>query len=125
QLAAAEEGAKRQLSMRMMDLRGALDLPADDDIVLTTPLDEPPAAPPAPLLVERAAQSRPELAEIRSRYDLLGATDARLEREVYPRLGFYGGIDAAPLSPVFAAVGVSIELPVAQRNQGPRARVAR
>jgi cobalt-zinc-cadmium efflux system outer membrane protein len=108
-----------------MDLREALDLPAEHEIVLTTALDDPPPAPPEAPLVTRATEARPELAEIRARFDLLDATDARLERESDPRVGFYGGVDAAPLSPIFGVVGVAVELPVAQRNQGPRARVAR
>jgi outer membrane protein, heavy metal efflux system len=33
------------------------------------------------------------------------------------------GVDAAPVSPIFGVLGVSVELPVFQRNQGPRAVV--
>lgn len=55
---------------------------------------------------------------------LLDATDQRLAREAFPRTGLYLGVDAAPLSPVFGIVGVSVELPIVQRNQGPRAVVA-
>jgi outer membrane protein TolC len=56
---------------------------------------------------------------------LLQATDERLEREVYPRVGLFTGVDAAPYSAMFWSVGASVELPVAQRNQGPRAVAAR
>ena len=126
QLLAGAEGARRERSARVMELRDALDLPAGEPLALTTALDAPP--PPrtdAALLVARAIEARPELAEIRSHFALLDATDERLRREVDPRVGVYGGIDAAPLSPMFGVLGVSVELPVAQRNQGPRARVAR
>lgn len=124
-LRAAEEDGRRRLAAGMMELRDALDLSVDEELVLTTTLDEPPPAPPAALLVDRALRRSADLAAIRSRRDLLGATDERLAREAYPRLGLYGGVDAAPLSPVFGVAGLSLELPIAQYNQGARARVAR
>jgi outer membrane protein, heavy metal efflux system len=124
QLAAAGESATRELGLRTMELREALDVPAASALVLTTALGDPPPAPAAASLVSRAAAARPELAELRSRRALLEATDERLAREALPRLGLYGGVDAAPLSPIFGVAGVSIDLPVAQRNQGPRARIA-
>jgi cobalt-zinc-cadmium efflux system outer membrane protein len=61
---------------------------------------------------------------VRARLALLEATDERLLREAIPRLGYNLGLDAAPASPVFGYVGISIDVPVAQRNQGPRAVAA-
>jgi cobalt-zinc-cadmium efflux system outer membrane protein len=125
QLGAAEEDAQGKLAWWTMELRDALDLAPEEEYSLTSAIDDPPPAPEAALLVERALRASPDLAEVRSRYDLLGATDERLARETAPRVGVYGGVDAAPLSPVYGVAGLSVEIPVAQRNQGPRARVAR
>jgi cobalt-zinc-cadmium efflux system outer membrane protein len=58
---------------------------------------------------------------LRARLSVLDATEDRLVREAVPKLGYNVGLDAAPASPVFAFVGMSVELPVAQKNQGPRA----
>jgi cobalt-zinc-cadmium efflux system outer membrane protein len=76
-------------------------------------------------LVERAAKNHPQLAALQARVTLLDATQVRLEREVFPRVGLYTGIDAAPLSPVYGIIGLNVEIPVAQRNQGPLAANAR
>ena len=122
-LRAAIESASRQREEHLSTLRELLDLPATQSLVLTTPLDEPPPAPEADALVSRAVQTRPELAQIRARLAFLEARYDRLGRERFPRLGAYIGVDAAPVSPIFGVLGLSIELPVFQRNQGPRAVV--
>lgn len=125
QLGVAIEEAQRLLAARTMELRDALDLPPDAPILLTSDLGDPPPAPPDAVLAQRAQAARPELGELRTRVAVLDATDNRLGKEAFPRVGLYGGVDAAPVSPIFGFIGVSVELPVAQRNQGPRARVAR
>lgn len=125
ELAAQVESARRQYDEHLDALREALDLPADQRLALTTPaLVEPPPAPDEASLMTRAIAVRPELGAIRSRLAWLGATDDRLVRETLPKMGVYLGVDAAPVSPIFGLVGLSVELPVAQRNQGPRAQVA-
>jgi cobalt-zinc-cadmium efflux system outer membrane protein len=121
QLRAAIEAARREREEHVATLRDLLDLPSTQALVLTTPLGDPPPAPEADALLARAFEARPELAQIRARLALLDARQERLERERFPRLGAYVGVDAAPLSPVFGVVGLSVELPVFQRNQGPRA----
>ncbi|MBK6694944.1 MAG: TolC family protein [Myxococcales bacterium] len=108
----------------VMDLRDAMDLPADTGVTLTTPLTDPQPVPPPATLVPKAVSSRADLDTIRRRIDLLLATETRLERETFPKVGGYVGVDATPLSPMVGIVGVSVELPVAQRNQGPLARTA-
>lgn len=123
QLRAAIESASRQREEHLATLRDLLDLPATQPLVLTTPLEEPPPAPETEALVARAVQTRPELAQIRARLAFLEARYERLDRERFPRLGAYVGVDAAPVSPIFGVLGLSIELPVFQRNAGPRAVV--
>ncbi len=123
QLRAAIESATRQREEHLATLRDLLDLPMDQQLVLTTALDEPPPPPEADALVARAVQKRPELAQIKARVALLDARYERLGRERFPRLGAYVGVDAAPVSPIFGLVGLSVELPVFQRNQGARAVV--
>lgn len=125
ELVTEERDAERTREERLMDLRDALDLQPGAPLELTTTVEDPPEAPPAATLVKRALEARPELAAIRARMDLLDATDRRLAREAFPRVGVFGGVDASPLSPMFGIVGLSVELPIAQRNQGPRAIVAR
>jgi cobalt-zinc-cadmium efflux system outer membrane protein len=124
QLGAQATAARRQEAEHVAALRELLDLPPDAAIALTSELGDPPPPPREDELVARAVATRPELARTRARMDLLVATDERLAREVYPRIGAYVGLDAAPQSPIFGLVGLSVELPIAQRNQGPRAQVA-
>jgi outer membrane protein, heavy metal efflux system len=125
QIEAAYGGAARERDEHLMGLREVLDLPGGDAIVLTTRISPPPASPSIASLVEHAMQHRPELTAIDKRIQLLEAVDERLEREVFPRIGLFTGIDAAPYSAMFWSVGASVELPVAQRNQGPRAIASR
>jgi cobalt-zinc-cadmium efflux system outer membrane protein len=117
------EGRRQQEAARMT-LRTLLDLPHDEPLEL----GEAPAGP-GPALGEEAAfaralERRPELAAVRARLALLEQSAERLTREAFPRLGVTLGLDAAPASPLFAFAGLSVELPVAQRNQGPRAVAA-
>jgi cobalt-zinc-cadmium efflux system outer membrane protein len=120
-LEATRESSIRQREASDAALRGALDLPAASTLQLTTPLADPPPAPDEGALVAKALSHRPELARLRARLAWYAAIDERLDKETFPRLGVYFGVDAAPVSPIFGAVGISVELPVAQRNQGPRA----
>jgi cobalt-zinc-cadmium efflux system outer membrane protein len=124
-LQASEIASVSERNAQLMDLRDALNLPPDIALALTSPVTEPPQLMDAARLVERAAKNHPQLAAIQARVTLLDATQARLEREVFPRVGLYTGIDAAPLSPVYGIIGLTVEIPVAQRNQGPLAMNAR
>lgn len=121
QIEALVRGAKRQEEATRMEMRELLDLPAEAPFALTTPVEDPAPAPPPRALLARAVETRPELKAIQKQVALLEATDERLAREVFPRVGTYLGVDAAPLSPMYAIAGISIELPIAQRNQGARA----
>lgn len=124
QLTAELSSAKRQQQIHLGELRNVLDLDGTRPLDLTTPVGDPPAPAPADELAQKALAARPELGQIRSRVALLDATDERLSKETFPRVGLYLGVDAAPVSPIFGVVGLSVELPVAQRNQGPRAVVS-
>ncbi len=106
------------------ELRFVLALPDNLPLDLTTQVTRPDPMPSADALIQMAAPARPDRKVIERRLDLLGTADVRLQREASPRVGASIGVDASPRSPVFGIVGLSIELPVAQRNQGPRAVVA-
>jgi outer membrane protein, heavy metal efflux system len=123
ELEAALERAKGMHSTELMSLRDALDLEYDRTLTLTTSFAEPPAAPDETRVRALALARRPELSVLQDRIELLSATHERLDKEVFPKMSVYGGVDAAPVSPIFGVLGVSVELPIAQRNQGPRARV--
>jgi cobalt-zinc-cadmium efflux system outer membrane protein len=116
---------ERERALSHMDLRDALDLDPRVLLVLTSPVADPPALGEVSRLVERALSTHPELKALKARIELLRATEARLSAEVFPRIGVYAAIDAAPLSPTYGVLGLSVELPVLQRNQGPRAVSAR
>jgi len=122
---ALEQGAVRERDEALMQLRDALDLVAEQPLELTTRVDDPTPLPPVANFVAAAREHHPELFLLQARVRALQATRVRLDRELFPKLGLYAGVDAAPVSPVFGILGVSGELPVAQRNQGPRAVVAR
>jgi outer membrane protein TolC len=122
---AAEQAALRERDERLMELRDTLDLPAEQALELTTHIESPPPLASVATFLELARKTHPDLRVSQARLRSLGATRERLERETFPRLGLFAGVDAAPQSPVFGILGVSGELPVAQRNQGPRAVVAR
>jgi outer membrane protein TolC len=124
-LEASEIASVSERNSQLMDLRDALNLPPNLALALTSPVTEPPRLEDAARLVERAAKRHPQLAALQARVTLLDATQNRLEREVFPRVGLYTGIDAAPVSPIYGIIGLTIELPFAQRNQGPLAVTAR
>jgi len=124
-LQASEASFIRERDAHLMDLRDVLDLGATVAVDLTSPVEEPPRLAEARVYVDRALQRHPTLAALHARVHQLDSTERRLEREVFPRVGVYAGVDAAPLSPVYGLLGLSVELPVAQRNQGPRAVTAR
>ena len=121
QLRAAIEAASRERDEHISTLRDVLDLASTQPVVLTTPLEEPPPPPDREQLLRRAIESRPELAQIRARLAYLDARYDRLGKERFPKIGGYVGVDASPANPTFGILGLSIELPVAQRNSGPRA----
>jgi cobalt-zinc-cadmium efflux system outer membrane protein len=121
---AERHAADAELVRHATELRYLLALPAEEALTLTSPPDDVAPAPPVEALTARARQSRPDFVALERRLDLLAATDVRLKKEARPRAGVYGGVDAAPQSPLFGLIGLSFELPVAQRNQGPRAVVA-
>lgn len=122
QLEAGVNAVQQRRELEVMALRDALDLSAVTPVSLSTPLADPAAVATAEALARKALERRPDLEAIRKRIDLLVATEDRLEREIFPRVGGYLGVDASPLSPMFGIVGLSVELPVVQRNQGPLAR---
>ncbi len=115
------EDARRTLQAASAALCQVLDLDADAALELVGELAPPPPGGEEDALVQRALEKRPELASVKARLSLLEATDSRLVREAFPHVTFNLGFDAAPASPVFGYAGLGIQLPVAQRNQGPRA----
>ena len=125
ELEAARMAFERDRASNQMELRDALDLPSDIALTLTSAVAEPPPVAQVSGLVQRALTSHPELKALRARVALWSATEERLRAEVFPRVGFYAGLDAAPLSPTYGVLGLSVELPVAQRNQNQRAVSAR
>jgi cobalt-zinc-cadmium efflux system outer membrane protein len=124
-LEAAEQAAWREHDEQLMALRDVLDVAAEQPLELSTPIDAPAALPQLSGYLQEAQRSHPELIASQARLRSLQASRERLERETFPRLGLYAGVDAAPKSPAFGVLGVTGELPFAQRNQGPRAVVAR
>src|SRR6185436_20375320 len=110
-LQASEIASVSERNTQLMDLRDALNLPPNMPLALTSPVNEPPQLQDPARLVERAAKNHPQLAALQARVSLLDATQTRLEREVFPRVGLYGGVDAAPLSPVYGILGITVELP--------------
>ncbi|HYQ00114.1 MAG TPA: TolC family protein [Polyangiaceae bacterium] len=125
ELEAARMAFERARAMSLMDLRDALDLESDVPLTLTSSVIELPQVDELSALLQRALTEHPELKAIQARVALWGATEERLRKEVFPRVGFYAGVDSAPLSPTYGVLGLSVELPVAQRNQGLRAQSAR
>ncbi len=113
--------AKRLQQATQLELANVLDAEAGATWELSPTSLEPKDSPSEQSLVDRALQERPELALVKARLALLETTESRLSREAFPKLGFNLGVDAAPASPVFGYAGLNIELPIAQRNQGPRA----
>jgi len=125
ELEAARMAFERDQAASKMDLRDALDLESDVPLTLTSSVMDLPQVDEVNALLQRALASHPELKAIQARVALWSATEERLRAEVFPRVGFYAGVDSAPLSPTYGVLGVSVELPVAQRNQGLRAQSAR
>ncbi|MEW6432920.1 MAG: TolC family protein [Myxococcota bacterium] len=117
----AREEVLRLREAARMELRDVLDLPPDAALELPAHGLELAPVPDAPRALTRAQDRRPELAALKARVALLEAAEARLFREAVPKVGLNLGFDGAPASPVFGFAGLSVELPVAQRNQGPRA----
>ena len=99
-------------------LREALGLIAGTRVTLTTPFDAPPAC------TASEGGPHPSIKAIEARLALAEVSLDRLEKEVRPRVSLVGGIDAAPASEKYGFFGIGLELPFAQRNQGPRAVTA-
>ena len=116
--------ALRQQQAARLRLTQVLDLAVDEPLVLAPSELLPGPAEDEARLLERALERRPELATLKARLSVLEALEVRLLREALPKLGYNLGLDAAPASPVFAYLGLAVELPLAQRNQGPRALAA-
>jgi outer membrane protein TolC len=108
----------------LTQLRLLLGLPAQRPLRLTTAIETPEAAPPLPQMISAAHSRRPDLAAAAARIALLDVQASRLRQEAWPKVGVQAGIDASPASPLFGILGLAIELPFAQRNQGPRAVAA-
>ena len=125
ELEAARMAFERDRATSLMDLRDALDLESDVPLTLTSSVMDLPQVDDVNALLQRALTTHPELKAIQARVAMWSATEERLRAELFPRVGFYAGIDSAPLSPTFGVLGLSVELPVAQRNQGLRAQSAR
>jgi cobalt-zinc-cadmium efflux system outer membrane protein len=120
-----EQAALREREQAVMTLRDGLDLPQSMELELVTAAEDPPALAPLATFLQSAEKNHPDMLVIQARTQSLLATRTRLNKELFPRLGFIAGVDAAPVSPIFGILGITGELPVAQRNQGPRAVVAR
>ena len=125
ELEAARMAFERDRATSQMDLRDALDLQSDVPLTLTSSVMDLPQVDDVNALLQRALTSHPELKAIQARVAMWSATEERLRAEIFPKVGFYAGVDAAPLSPTYGVLGLSVELPVAQRNQGLRAQSAR
>ncbi|MBL8949134.1 MAG: TolC family protein [Myxococcaceae bacterium] len=90
-------------------------------LALTSAIELPASAPEVATMLATAREKMPDLKVSQARLALLDAADERLSREALPKLGAYAGVDSAPASPIFGILGVQLELPIAQRNQGRRA----
>jgi outer membrane protein TolC len=125
ELEAARMAFERARAESRMALRDALDLEPDVPLSLTSTVVDLPGVSEVQRLLQRALSSHPELKTLQARVLLWRAIEQRLRAEVFPKVGFYAGIDAAPLSPTYGVVGLSVELPVARLNQGLQAQSER
>lgn len=117
----ATRAGRSELSARLLEL---CDLPPATPVDLTTDVEAlswEGALGSVDDWMERAQTGRQELAEGQAHLEYLKRKGQRLNAETLPKLGLYAGVDAAPASPIFGFTGLSIELPVAQRNQRERA----
>ena len=112
--------AQRQQQLSRLALTTVLDAEPGTVWELTQASLEPAPSPSEEELVQRALDTRPELAVVRARLALLETMESRLAREGFPKVGLNLGLDVAPASPGFLYAGLALELPV-QRNQGPQA----
>lgn len=108
-------------TLEQLLLRELAGIPARGDLALGSDISEPAAAPEPERLLATAREQMPDLKVAYARLALLEAAHERLGREALPKLGGYVGVDTAPASPTFGLLGLQMEVPVAQRNQGPRA----
>lgn len=117
------QGALASEALDRLHLSELTGLGPEETVELATAIDRPPALPPLEVL-ERHLEQTPDLQLSAARLSLLASLDERLRKEARPKLGVYAGVDQAPASAPFGLLGLSVELPVAQRNQTGRARVA-
>jgi outer membrane protein, heavy metal efflux system len=117
-------GAEADRQAAEMDLRYLCGLRPGDPLTLTSAIDAPAAVPELQTLLATALAKHPELAALSARLELNAVSSDRLKREAAPKLGAFAGVDSSPASPMFGIAGLSLELPLAQRNQGPRAVLA-
>lgn len=108
-------------TLEQLVLRELAGIPPRGELRLASTIDDPPAAPAPEQLLALAQEQMPDLKVAYARLALLEASHERLGREALPKLGAYAGVDSAPSSPPFGILGVQMELPLAQRNQGPKA----
>jgi cobalt-zinc-cadmium efflux system outer membrane protein len=118
---ALRERAKADLELRIAELKHTLDLDPQEPVALSTDITLLPALMSDKPPTEATLKKRPEIAAIRTRIDAYAAAHQRYAREALPKIGLFVGADAAPVSPIFGQIGLALEIPVAQRNQGPRA----
>lgn len=106
------------------ELRFLVDLPGEAPLQLSSDVTRAHELPSLQALETTALQKHPEVQALQTRMDLLTRTEDRLKKEASPKLGTFLGVDSSPESSAFGIFGLSVELPVAQRNQGPRAVAA-
>lgn len=113
--------ATAKQSLEELRLRTLLRLRPGLALDLTTRIDIPAPARAPDALIADALEHAPDLKLLKARLASLEAQSERLRREARPKLGAYAAIDQAPQSAPFGILGLSVELPVAQRNQRPLA----
>jgi cobalt-zinc-cadmium efflux system outer membrane protein len=108
----------------LLPFRELLGLEPGSPVTLTTPLEAPPSCAVVRPVGRDTEEGHPSLRAIQARLVLGERSLDRLAKEVRPRLSFLIGVDAAPKSEGYGLLGLGVELPVAQRNEGPRAVVS-
>ncbi|HEY0712308.1 MAG TPA: TolC family protein [Polyangia bacterium] len=107
-----------------MRLRLLLAIAPEQTLSLSSAADEVRSAPALAQVSAAARARRPDLIAVSERIRSLSAAEDRLRKEAHPKVGVFFGLDSSPMSPMFGIAGLSAELPIAQRNQGPRAVIA-
>jgi cobalt-zinc-cadmium efflux system outer membrane protein len=118
---AMRERAKAELERHIAELKHTLDIDPQEGVELSTDITVLPALSSETPLTDETLEKRPEIVAIRTRMEAYAAAHKRYTREALPKVGLFLGADAAPVSPIFGQIGLALEIPVAQRNQAPRA----